>query len=355
MSGRSRGTVTLSAASISGSDMKTPPRLCLASSSGEPTVSDADDQSTPVISSRGASGGLTILLVENLKGNVETDLDSLYGMRPEEFTARRNELAAAARKRGDAEAAKVIAAARRPSTAAWVVNLLALTDPTARQRLADLHEALRAAHATMNGQRIRELSTAQRLLVQEMARAGFAAAGLQNPTAALHDDVTGTLQAAIADPEVTARLGRLSKAEEWSGFGDFGASTAVVTQARSGTGSASRTTRWPSAKESPQPDVAAVEEARRDRDAAASALNEARAAHDDALAAVNERRNKVATARRRYEKLLETLAAAEHDVEAADAQLDAAQRSADELQKTMRTAEAALTQADSRLARLTDG
>jgi hypothetical protein len=278
-------------------------------------------------------------------------------MRPEEFTARRNELAAAARKRGDAEAAKVIAAARRPTTAAWVVNRLALTDVTVRPRLADLHEALRAAHADMDGQRIRELSTVQRRLVQELARAGFAAAGLRDPTVAVRDDVTGTLQAAVADPEVAARLGRLSRPEEWSGFGDFGMSSAVVTQTRSDTGSASRTSPPPPTKKQAHPDVSAieVEEARRNRDAAVSEVNVVRAAHDAALATVIERRDKVTTARRRYEKLLETLDAAEHDVDAAATQLDAAQRSANELQDRLRTAEEALTQADSRLARLAGG
>ncbi|WP_454790250.1 hypothetical protein [Mycolicibacterium lutetiense] len=283
---------------------------------------------------------------------VDDDLNSLYGVRPEEFTARRNELAAAAKKRGDVLAAKEITAARRPTTAAWVVNLLALTDATARPKLTNLHESLRAAHAAMDGQRIRELSTSQRLLVQDLARAGFAAAELSDPTAALRDDVTATLQAVIADPEVTARLGRLSRAEEWSGFGDFGASSAVITGSRSDTGSSPRATPPPSAKEQSHTDAAAVEEARRRRDATASELGEARAAHDNALATLKERRHKVTTARRRYEKVLETLAAAEHDLEAADAQLDLAQRAADELQSRLRTAETVLAQAESQLTRL---
>lgn len=283
--------------------------------------------------------------------SVDDDLDSLYGTRPEEFTARRKEFAEAARKRGDAEAAKVIAAARRPTMAAWVVNRLVLTDATVRPRLADLHDALRAAHATMDGQRIRELSSVQRRLVQELTRAAFTAAGL-DPTAAVRDDVTSTLQAAIADPDVSARLGRLSRAEEWSGFGDFGASSAVVAQTRSeATGVSSSST--PSKKQ-PDRNVAAIDEARRDRDTAASEVNAARSAHDGAIASVTERRASVKTARRRYEKLLEAVAAAEHDIEAATTQLDAAERSARLLQRRLHAAEAALLQADSRLDRLTD-
>ncbi|MEW2484331.1 hypothetical protein AB0876_32570 [Mycobacterium sp. NPDC049093] len=284
---------------------------------------------------------------------VDDDLDSLYGMRPEEFTGRRNELATAAKKRGDASAAKAIASARRPTTAAWVVNLLALTDATVRPKLTNLHEALRAAHAAMDGQRIRELSATQRTLVQDLTRAGFAAAELSDPTAALRDDVTGTLQAAIADPEVAARLGRLSRAEEWSGFGDFGASSVVTTRSRPDTGSSAKVNPPPPEEQSHE-DAAAVEEAQRRRDATTSELGEARAAHDDALATLKQRRSKVATARRRYEKILETLAAAQRDLEAAEAQLDLAQQSADELQSRLRTAEAAVAQAESQLIRLTD-
>ncbi|WP_175616221.1 hypothetical protein [Mycobacterium sp. GA-1841] len=285
--------------------------------------------------------------------SVDEDLDSLYGARPEEFTARRKELASAARKRGDTEDAKMIAAARRPTTAAWVANLVVLTDPGARNRLTDLHEALRGAHAAMDGQRIRELSATQRKLVQTLAHAGFVAAGLRDPTAALRDDVTGTLQAAVADPDVAARLGRLSKAEEWSGFGDFGASSTVTSPARPDTGS--RTASPPSAKERKRPDDAALAAARHHRDAAASELDEARTAHDAALAVVDEHRAAVATARRRYEKLLETLAGAEHDLEAADAQCNRAQQAADRLQDKVRAAETALTRAETRLTELTGG
>lgn len=59
-------------------------------------------------------------------------VEDLYGVPPEDFLARRKELVAAAKKRGDAEAAASIGAARRPTTAAWVVN--AWCAPTAPPR-----------------------------------------------------------------------------------------------------------------------------------------------------------------------------------------------------------------------------
>jgi uncharacterized protein YhaN len=251
---------------------------------------------------------------------VDDDLDTLYGVRPEEFTALRKELAAAARKRGDAEAAKVIAAARRPTVAAWLVNRLVREDPSARRRMSDLSDALRAAHAEMDGPRIRELSGTHRKLVQELGDAAFAAAGVAVVSAALRDDVTATLQAAIADAEVAGRLGRLAKAEQWSGFGDFGASSAVVSSTSRTEPAASRT----EPAEAVEPNAADLEAARQRRDAAAAAVDLARAAQESARQSAAERETDVATARRRYEELLEKLNAAEYAVNEADGALDVA-------------------------------
>ena len=143
-------------------------------------------------------------------------LDELYGVKPEDFTALRSRLAAEAKGRGDVGASKAISASRKPTTAAWVVNRLALEDRQAKRRLADLGERLRAAHAAMDGHHIRELSAQQRTLIHDLARSAFERAELKDPPAALRDDVTDTLQAAIADPDIADRLGRLAKAQRYS-------------------------------------------------------------------------------------------------------------------------------------------
>jgi hypothetical protein len=278
----------------------------------------------------------------------EDDIDQLYGVRPEDFTALRTKLAAAAKKRGDADEAKQIAAARRPTTAAWVVNALVRSDDSARVRLADLSERLRAAHASMDGARIRELSAAQRKLINELVRAGFDATGLADPSAALRDDVTGTLQAAIADPEIAARMGSLTKAEQWSGFGDFGASSAVVTEP-------SPKARGPKERE-PQPGVrsgpteAEVKAARKRRAAAAADVEAAQAARAEAVEAVDDRKAKLKSARRRYEKLLESLHAAERELNAADAEHAAAELVVQQAEDRVRAAKEDLAQADAALA-----
>src|SRR5258705_542226 len=129
-------------------------------------------------------------------GAMADELDELYEVRQDEFTALRTKLAAAAKQRGDTDTAKQISAARKPTAAAWVVNRLALRDRDIRTRLAGLGERLKDAHSAMDGDRIRALSAEQRRLVDDVARAAFEEAELADPSAALRDDVTGTLQAA---------------------------------------------------------------------------------------------------------------------------------------------------------------
>jgi hypothetical protein len=295
--------------------------------------------------------------------SLDDDLDDLYGVAPEEFTARRKELAAAAKKRGDADDAKALAGARKPTAAAWVVNQLVRADPSAPTRLSDLSEGLRAAHAEMDGPRIRELTTAQRKFVHELVRSAFDAADIADPSAAMRDDVTNTLQAAIADPEVAERLGRLAKAEQFSGFGDFGGFAAGVPEAAT-KASKSSPAKAASAKATPaasrtkpdptplKPNPAEVRAARRTRDHAAKEAKAAETASAKAAAEVDDVKATLASARRRYEKLLESLHAAEREVDAADEAFKAAQRSADEAAERVEAADTALAEAEKALAKI---
>lgn len=138
----------------------------------------------------------------------------LYEAEPDGFTARRQELADGARDAGQPDVAKQIAGLRKPTRSAWVVNRFVRTEPEVRTRLDALGTELRAA---ADGSRIRELTTARSRLVDELTRAALA--GLPAPPAALREEVTATLDAAIADPEVAANLGTLVRAAHWAGFG----------------------------------------------------------------------------------------------------------------------------------------
>jgi hypothetical protein len=147
--------------------------------------------------------------------------DELYSADPAEFTDRRKGLADAARAAGDAAAAKRIAALRKPTRAAWVVNRLARADPAAPDQLAELAAALRAAEQARDGRRLRELSASRVALVDALTARALAAAGIPDPPSGLREEVTETLTSAIADPEVAADFaaGTLTRAAQWAGFG----------------------------------------------------------------------------------------------------------------------------------------
>jgi hypothetical protein len=144
-------------------------------------------------------------------------LAELYQLDPDEFMARRKDLAEAARAAGDTDAAKQITGLRKPTRSAWVVNRLVRADPDVTHRLAALAGELRDAERSKDGARIREASADRARLVDELTRQALAE--LAAPAAALREDVTATLDAAIADPGVAANLGTLVRAARYAGFG----------------------------------------------------------------------------------------------------------------------------------------
>lgn len=267
-------------------------------------------------------------------------LEELYAAKLEDFTALRTKLAGAAKKRGDAEAAKRISAARKPTTAAWVVNRLALGDEDVKKRLKSLGERLRDAHAAMDGERIRELSSEQRRLVNDLTRTAFEEAELKNPSGALRDDVTGTLQAAVADPDVADRLGRLTKAEEWSGFGEFG-DTAIVFSPTTKRKPDKRAVEEPRDEGGDTKDAAARRELQKAR-AELAAAEHTRAEADDAL---SELQSDLAAARLRHQD-------AQRRLQEAERSLAAAEDAYDKGKQASRDAAAAVKEAKSRLRRV---
>jgi hypothetical protein len=166
----------------------------------------------------------------------------LYTADPDGFTALRTELAGRARDAGEPAVAKKIAALRKPTRSAWVVNRLVRSDPEVRSRLGSLAADLRDAS---DGSRLRELTAARAKLVDELTRTALEV--LPAPPAAMREEVTATFDAAIADPEVAASLGTLIRATRYAGFGDFAAAPPAV---------APRKTK-------PPPEPAAEREARR--------------------------------------------------------------------------------------------
>jgi hypothetical protein len=128
--------------------------------------------------------------------------------------------------------AKQIAGLRKPTRSAWVVNRLVREDPEVRARLDEISADLRAAAGSADGARIRELTAARSRLVDELTRQALQVSELPAPPAALREEVTATLDAAIADPEVAANMGTLVRAAQWSGFGLDSLSAGTLAPAR---------------------------------------------------------------------------------------------------------------------------
>ncbi|MGW1640572.1 hypothetical protein [Streptomyces lavendulae] len=136
--------------------------------------------------------------------DVESLAVELFGLRPAEFTAARDEYVAKARKAGDREFAAAIEALRKPTVAAWTAVLLARRRPKEAQSLVQLGEALRTAHRTLDAGQLRQLSHDQHVLIQELARTAralAAQAGQAVSEPVLHE-VEQILHAVLADPDV---------------------------------------------------------------------------------------------------------------------------------------------------------
>jgi len=273
----------------------------------------------------------------------DDELDSLYSVPPDTFTAQRTKLAAAAKARGDTAAAKRISAARKPTTAAWVVNRLALQREDTKQRLAELGDRLRAAHASMDGDAVRDLSAEQHRLINELARDAFEAADMKNPSAALRDDLTNTLQAAIADPDVRERLGRLSKPERWSGFGMFGDTVPVAKAVRETTEAPKATT--PTRPSRPKRAVSEAEAAERQLEKLRAAVTAAERAKAQADGELSERDAERAAAQRRRDDALASLRSAERELKSAEHRYDEARQGSRAAAEKLKEAKAQLRRA----------
>lgn len=153
--------------------------------------------------------------------------DELYGLHPSVFVATRDERAREATTAGDREAAKEIRKLRRPSTSAWLVNMLQRERPDDMAELRELGEALRSAQASLAGDDLRELAGRRRTLVDRLVPQARALAGeLGHPASeTVLAELETTLQAALVDADAAAAVGtgRLTAAVQAGGAFGFGA------------------------------------------------------------------------------------------------------------------------------------
>lgn len=245
------------------------------------------------------------------------DADELYRLPPEEFTAARDAAAKAVKDAGDTEVAKELKALRKPSVAAWLVNVLVAEQPDLVEQLLVLGPALAEAQAKGQGDELRALGAQRRDLVDAVVAQAVELAG-RSTTAAVRDEVASTLETALADQEAAeaVRSGRLVRALSYAGFGGVDLEGAV---ARTSTSSKPKA---PEQADDRGQAIAAAEAAAHD---AAGRLDDAVRACEQAQREQAAAHERVEAARQEVDRLRALLA----DAEAAAAQADSQRRTAD--------------------------
>lgn len=143
-----------------------------------------------------------------------TDLDAvaaeLYAGPPDDFIATRN---ARATQAGDPELAAAIRALRKPSVAAWVVDLFARERSARLGQALQLAAELREAQEDLDAATLSELGRQRRALTGQLATeaASLATAQGARVTDATLEAVRQTISAAFFDPDAAAAVasGRL--------------------------------------------------------------------------------------------------------------------------------------------------
>ncbi len=158
--------------------------------------------------------------------------DELYALAPAEFTAARNAKVRDVKDDGDKELATRVQELRKPSPAAWGVNLLARHRAAELEQLAQLGASMREAQAELDRAELGELTRQRRQVVAALAKqaSALASESHHNLTAAVVEEVAQTLQAALGDPAAAAavRSGRLTRPLEAVGFEDVDLTDAVA-------------------------------------------------------------------------------------------------------------------------------
>jgi len=238
---------------------------------------------------------------------------ALYATPPSAFTAARNARAAEA----GGDLGRRIARLRKPTAAAWAVNLLVRDGQLAEA--VQLSAALHEAHDDLDVDELSRLGRQRRQLVAALARrASDLAAEAGAPlSAAMTDAVQKTVNAAIVDDTVAAAVltGRLVTAVDLAGLDAEALSTAVA-------GS------HPAEVPAPAPrDDLAARTARRAAERAVREAERLRADADRDAAAAERRlaqgRERADRAHERVDALRAELSRAASDADAADVDLEA--------------------------------
>ncbi|MFL5950669.1 MAG: hypothetical protein ACJ74M_03615 [Gaiellaceae bacterium] len=247
-------------------------------------------------------------------GKVEREIDGLFDLPLDEFTAARNALAKRLKVEGDADTAAAVRGLAKPSLAAWTVNQLARRDPEAVRSLLNVAARLRSAQErSLKGDRaadeLRAAQAEERDLLRKLTHgAGGVLRSAGRPASGTTLERVSSLlrSAAVTEPGRTSlREGRLSGDVEVSGFDAFAGVELPKGGRRSapaGDDLAERRRQKREAERRRKQLEKRVRELEARAEAAERDAQHARKMADDADAAAEERRREAAAAARELEK-----------------------------------------------------
>ena len=258
--------------------------------------------------------------------------DRLYGLTLAEFTPARDALVK--EHKADKDLAAALKRLKKPSLAAWVVNLLVRREAGQVGQVLDVGSALREAQTNLAGEELRALTRQRRQLtaaVTARARAVAAELGLK-VTSAVSDQVEATLTAAILDAECAraVRSGMLVTALAATGVDEVDLGSAVAVPEALGFSATPR-----GAEPPPRPELHVVPDPEADRKALAAArerveeaeagLAAAREALDSAATRVGELEARGLQVQGEIDELRRRLAELEAQAEEVDEELEEAE------------------------------
>lgn len=275
--------------------------------------------------------------------------DELYAVSPAAFTAARD---AKAKELKGTDLAPRVKALRKPSTAAWVVNLLVRRETEQVDQLLNVGAALREAQAAMSAGELRTLTKQRRQVtaaVTQQARSLAAEAG-HKVTQTVADQVEATLTAAMVDAECgrALRSGLLVAPLRTTGvepMAEEDLAAALALPDALGFAATAREApepRPPELRVVPDPDAEAKARAaaRERRDQAVAAYDEAAAAHAEAVGDVDRLSARSLQLQAELDELRRRVADLEAELDEVDDELGDAEDVRDEAAAALRTATA---------------
>ena len=160
------------------------------------------------------------------KVSPDREIDRLFALPLDEFTAARNDAVKRLKKAGDDEAAERVASLAKPSVPVWTINQLARRDKAAMRALLDaagkLKKAQERALSGGGSDALRDAQAAERNAIRDLThKAGGVLEEAGRPASrTVLERIRSTLgAAALAEPTRAAlKAGRLTDEVEMSGF-----------------------------------------------------------------------------------------------------------------------------------------